>query len=65
MFEIIPLQGEHLEDAAALVRSSYNNLSEKEPLLPSRYQETHNLTPLLQNILDTACPGGTGYSYAY
>lgn len=57
MLKINPLNGEHFEGAAALVASRYKNLSEQEPLLPNRYQKTHNILPLLQNIIDAACPG--------
>jgi GNAT superfamily N-acetyltransferase len=57
LLKIIPLKEEHLEDAAALVISRYKNLCEQEPNLPHRYKEVSNLLPLLQKIMQTACPG--------
>jgi hypothetical protein len=57
LLRIIPLKEEHLEDAAALVSSRYKNLCEQEPNLPHRYKEVSNLLPLLQKIMQTACPG--------
>jgi GNAT superfamily N-acetyltransferase len=57
MLEIIPLQEEHLEDAAALVCSRYKDLREGEPLLPYQYQEPKNIQPLLHNIMMADVPG--------
>jgi GNAT superfamily N-acetyltransferase len=55
--KIIPLQEEHIEDAAALVSSRYKGLCKQETLLPHRYQEVSNLVPLLQNIRQAVEPG--------
>lgn len=57
MLKIVPLKGEHLEDAAALVSNRYKALCEQEPLLPNRYQKAHNILTLLQNIMSAGCPG--------
>ena len=57
MLEIIPLQEEHLEDAAALVCSRYKDLREGDPLLPYQYQEPQSILPLLHNIMMADVPG--------
>ena len=57
MLEIIPLKGEHLEDAAALVCSRYKDLREGDSLLPYQYQEPKNIQPLLNNIMMADVPG--------
>ena len=57
MLKIIPLKEEHLEDAAGLVSKRYKRLREHEAQLPDRYTKVSKLLPLLQNIMQEACPG--------
>lgn len=57
MQEIIQLQEDHLEAAAALVSSHYIKLREQNPYLPQRYTQVPTLLPLLKNILQAGCPG--------
>ncbi|MDY7041925.1 MAG: hypothetical protein SVX38_13795, partial [Chloroflexota bacterium] len=48
--EIVPLEEEHLEDAAALAGSRYEGLREQVPSLPPRYAKVSTLLPLLRDI---------------
>lgn len=57
MIKIVPLNDEHLEDAAALVSNRYINLCKQNSHLPQRYSEVSNLLPLLKSITQTAPPG--------
>jgi len=57
MLEILPLKEEHIEDAAALASRRYISLCEQNPYLPRRYTQVSILRPLLQNIMQAACPG--------
>jgi len=57
MLEISPLKEEHIDDAAALVSRRYINLCEQNPNLPRRYAQVSVLRPLLQNLIQTGCPG--------
>lgn len=52
--EIVPFTDNHLEDAARLVSRRYQALLLSEPLLPSKYAQTNQLLPLLQD----ACAAG-------
>jgi len=54
--EIIPLETKHLQDAATLVSTRYKSLRERVPSLPSRYEDTSTLLPLIQNLASRA-PG--------
>jgi len=54
--EIVPFGEKHLEDAATLACSRYNELRREIPLLPSRYAEISTLLPLLHKIVK----GGPG-----
>ena len=54
--EIAPLQGEHLEDAAALVTTRYRALRERVPSLPSRYEDASSILPPLRDLAGQA-PG--------
>lgn len=54
--KVVPLSEEHLEDAAALACSRYNELRREIPLLPSRYAEVSTLLPLLHKIVKSG-PG--------
>ena len=54
--EIVPLQDEHLEDAAALVTARYQALREQVTSLPSRYEDVSSILPLLRDLAGQA-PG--------
>lgn len=54
--EIIPLHDEHLEDAAALVAAGYQVEREREPSLPSRYEDVSSILPPLRDLARQA-PG--------
>jgi len=54
--EIVSLQDEHLEDAAALVTARYRALREQVPSLPSRYEDASSILPLLRDLAGKA-PG--------
>jgi len=57
LLTIIPLIGDHLEDAARLVSDRYKILCEYEPLLPNSYKEVSTLLPLLKRIFTAGGPG--------
>lgn len=48
--QIVPLQEQHLEDAAALVCSRYKTFRWQLPVLPPRYELSENILPLLQEL---------------
>jgi GNAT superfamily N-acetyltransferase len=48
--QIASLQEEHLEDAVALVTARYKALRGQVPLLPSRYEETGAILPMLRHL---------------
>ncbi len=48
--EIVALQQEHLEDAAALVSGRYKALRRQVPLLPPRYEDIATLLPMLRDV---------------
>jgi GNAT superfamily N-acetyltransferase len=54
--EIVALQDEHLEDAAALVSVRYRALRQRVPLLPPRYEDVATLLPMLRDLTRQA-PG--------
>jgi len=54
--EVVPLAEEHLEGAAALASSRYQEFRDQVPLLPPRYAEASTLLPLLHSIVG-AGPG--------
>lgn len=56
MLEIITFRDDHLEDAAELVCSRYQDLRESMPLLPYQYQEPKTILPLLKKIMQTDGP---------
>ena len=53
---IVPLEGKHLEDAAALVCARYRALREHAPLMPARYEAVEAILPFLHNLPQRA-PG--------
>lgn len=57
MFKIHPFREEHLEDAARLVGTRYQQMRRQLPDLPQRYSDASNLVPLLQDILKPGIPG--------
>ena len=57
MLNIVPLNQDHLEAAAALVSSRYKVLRAQQPLLPVQYQDPNQILPMLQHMLDTDSPG--------
>jgi GNAT superfamily N-acetyltransferase len=57
MLRIHPFQKNHLEDAAALVVSRYQNLYALEPLLPDRYLHQLNILPHLESLYNAGSPG--------
>lgn len=54
--ETVPLQNDHLEDAAALVTARYRALREHAPSLPSRYEDVSSILPPLRDLAGQA-PG--------
>jgi len=57
MLEIHPVKKEHLEDAAAMVVSRYQDLNKREPLLPDRYNHASNILPHLESMYNAGSPG--------
>jgi GNAT superfamily N-acetyltransferase len=55
-YTILPLEGQHLEDAARLVSRRYTELRLGHPLLPEKYTRLEVLLPLLEDALQ-AGPG--------
>ncbi len=51
---IVPLEEQHLEDAAILVSNRYRRLLTQVPQLPHCYADVTMLLPLLHNILNTS-----------
>ena len=51
-FQIVPLQPEYLQDAAALVATRYQALRQRTPLLPAQYEKVNVLLPMLQELAD-------------
>ena len=49
-YEIIPLNEDHLEDAAQLVSLRYQNLHSMVPILPDKYSEIDIYLPLLHEM---------------
>jgi GNAT superfamily N-acetyltransferase len=54
--EIVPLQDEHIKDAAALVSAGYRALRQHVPSMPSRYEEVSSILPPLRDLAGQA-PG--------
>jgi len=55
-YTLLPLQIQHLEDAARLVSQRYQDLRHQRPLLPEKYTWLDVLLPLLEDVLQ-AGPG--------
>ena len=54
--QIVTLQDEHLDDAAALVAARYRGLRRQQPLLPTRYESAATIAAMLQPLAG----GGNG-----
>ena len=48
--EILPLEEKHLADTAALACARYRALRERQPLMPSRFQDPDTILPLLRDL---------------
>jgi GNAT superfamily N-acetyltransferase len=48
--DIVPLQAEHLADAAALVSRRYRALREAVPAMPPRYEDAQAILPMLRHL---------------
>jgi GNAT superfamily N-acetyltransferase len=48
--DIVPLQAEHLEDAAELVSRRYRALREAVPAMPPRYEDPQAVLPMLHQL---------------
>ncbi|MGD9050017.1 MAG: GNAT family N-acetyltransferase [Anaerolineae bacterium] len=55
-FEIVPLEGKHLPDAAGLASARYRALREQVPAMPTRYEDPGSTLPWLQDLASQA-PG--------
>ena len=50
-YTLLPLESQHLEDAARLVSQRYQDLRRQHPLLPEKYTRQDVLLPLLESVL--------------
>jgi GNAT superfamily N-acetyltransferase len=52
--KVVPLESEHLEDAAALAIHRYRMLRQLVPLLPLRYEDMNTIVAMLSGVVEQA-----------